>query len=230
MDSTARSLVAECFGTALLLFVIVGSGINAIDYGGSGTVALLAHAVAVGAGLAALIAMLAPVSGAHFNPSVTIGFWLTDVVRISLAGAFIVAQLAGAIIGVVVANLTFGLDAIAVSSTERASLGPMVAEFIATLVLVLLILGLVRTGRTAAVAPAVGAWVAAIMLATVSTGFANPAVTFARIATETFTGIAAIDAFAFILAQLLAAAAAAWLAFALFPAQAVAAESEARHD
>ncbi len=215
--SPARRLLAEFLGTALLLFVIVGSGINAERMSSDGTVTLLAHAVAVGAGLAALIAFLGPVSGAHFNPSVTVGFWLTDAIAIGAAAGYVVMQLAGALVGTVAANLTFDVDAVAVSDTSRSGAGLVGAEFIATFVLVLLILGLVRTGHIAAVAPAVGAWVTAIVLATASTGFANPAVTVARIFTETYTGVAPANAFGFVIAQLTAGIVAAWAAFFFFP-------------
>ena len=127
------------------------------------------------------------------------------------------AQIAGAIAGVVLANLTFGLSAASIATIDRSTVGMVVAEAVVTFVLVLLILGLVRSGNGAAVAPAVGAWVAAIVIATVSTGFANPAVTIARALTDTFAGIAPSDVPAFLAAQFLAGLAAAFVAVAFYP-------------
>jgi glycerol uptake facilitator-like aquaporin len=156
MSDLSRRLVAEFLGAALLLFIIVGSGIAAERLSTDGTIELLAHAVAVGAGLAALIAFLAPVSGAHFNPSVTIGFWLTKSMSLLVSIAHVAAQILGAVTGAVVANATFGEPA-AISVTTRGGVDVLVSEFIVTFVLVLLILGLVRSARSSAVAPAVGA-------------------------------------------------------------------------
>lgn len=210
-------LWAEAIGTALLLYVIVGSGIAVERLGSDGAAQILAHAVAIGAGLAALIAMLAPVSGAHFNPAVTLGFWRTGDIAAGEAGLYVVAQIVGAIGGVALANLSFGLTAASVATAERSEPGMVLAEGVVTFVLVLLILALVRTGRTAAIPASVGAWVAAIVIATVSTGFANPAVTIARTLTDTFTGIVPAHAPAFVAAQLLGGFAAAALAVVFFP-------------
>jgi len=128
--------------------------------------------------------------------------------------------LAGAIAGVVLANLTFGLSAASIATTDRSAVGMVVAEAVVTFVLVLLILGLVRSGNGAAVAPAVGAWVAAIIIATVSTGFANPAVTIARALTDSVAGIAPSGVPAFLAAQFLAGLAAAFAAVAFYPSPA----------
>ena len=217
MKPTSRLLFAEFLGTALLLFVIVGSGIAVEQLSNDGATRLLTHALAVGAGLAALIALFASVSGAHFNPAVTLGFWLTRSITIGLAAGYFAVQLAGAVAGVMLANATFDEGAITLSDTARDGLGRPVAELIATLVLVLLILGLVRTGRTAAVAPAVGAWIIAVIIATVSTGFANPAVTVARTLTDTYSGIDPGSVPAFLIAQFAGAALAAAVVFLLFP-------------
>lgn len=211
-------LWAEAIGTGLLLYVIVGSGIAVERLGSDGAAQILAHGVAIGAGLAALIVMFAPVSGAHFNPAVTLGFWRTGDIAAATAGLYVIVQIAGAIGGVALANLSFGLTAASVATTERSEPGTVLAEGIVTFVLVLLILALVRTGRTAAVGAAVGAWVAAIVIATVSTGFANPAVTIARTVTDTFTGIAPAHAPAFVAAQFVGGFAAAALAMLFFPA------------
>ena len=218
MSDYSRNLAAEFLGTALLLYVIVGSGIAVERLGQDGAGQLLAHAIAVGAGLAALIALLAPVSGAHFNPAVTLGFWLVRAIPGRGALAYVAAQVGGALVGVAVANATFGEGFLAVSETKRGGIGQPAAELIATFVLVLLILGLVRSGRSAFVAPAVGAWVTAIIIATVSTGFANPAVTLARVFTDTYTGITPASASVFLAAQFAGGALAAAVAVFLFPA------------
>lgn len=204
--------MAEGLGTGLLLFVIVGSGIAAESLGTDRAVQLLAHALVVGLGLAVLIALFQATSGSHFNPSVTLGFWMTRQVRRRTALGYVVAQVLGGIAGVVVANVTFDLPALGVATTAREGLGQMAAEAIATFVLVLAILSLVRTGRAAIVPAAVGAWVAAIVFATSSTGFANPAVTIARTLTDSYTGIAPASVAGFLAAQLLAGLAAALVA------------------
>ena len=217
MAARTRPLVAEGLGAGLLLYLIVGSGIMVERLGTDGTSQLLAHSVAVGVGLAALIALLGSVSGAHFNPVVTLGFVATRSFDLASAGLYVVAQVVGAIAGVALANLTFGDPAFTVSTRVRDGLGVPAAEFVATFVLVLLILGLVRSGAIRAVAPAVGAWVAAIIVATASTGFANPAVTTARTLTDTFSGIAPASVGWFLVAQFLASLAAAATAIFLFP-------------
>lgn len=217
MSQATTRLWGEFLGTALLLWVIVGSGIAVERLGSDGTGQLFAHAVVVGAGLAALIAFLAPVSGAHFNPAVSLGFWLTRAIPGRTALAYGCVQIAGALVGVAVASMTFGEGLMTVSDTSRNGIGKPFAELIATFVLVLLILGLVRAGRDAMVAPAVGAWVTAIVVATVSTGFANPAVTIARVFTDTFTGVAPASAPAFLIAQCVGGALAAATAVGLFP-------------
>lgn len=222
MNADTRSLSAEFLGTALLLFVIVGSGIALADLTDDGAIVLIGHAIAVGAALGALITLFSPASGAHFNPAVTLGFCLTKSMTLGLAAAYAGAQIAGAISGVVVANATFDVDVISTSDTARDGLGRPGAELIATFVLVLLILGLVRSGRSSFVAPAVGAWITAVIIATVSTGFANPAVTLARTLTDTYAGIAPASAPAFLVAQFAGGALAAAAAVLLFPTHAVA--------
>ncbi len=217
MRETPRRLTAEALGTSLLLYVIVGSGIAVEQLGGDAAAGLMAHALAVGLALAALIAFLGPVSGAHFNPAVTLGFWRTAGIDGRVAMGYVSAQLAGAVVGVVVANWTFGVEVWALSDTVRLRAGTVGAEAVATFVLVVLILGLVRTGAVAAVAPAVGAWIAAGIFSTSSTAFANPAVTVARMATATFTGIDPGSVTGFVVAQLIAGLAAAAVAVTLFP-------------
>lgn len=212
-----KQTLGEALGTGLLLYVIVGSGIAAETLAADSGVQLLAHAVAVGLGLGALIAMLQTVSGAHFNPSVTLAFWRTRALSTAEAARYVLAQVLGGVLGVMAANLSFNQDIVTVSSTTRNGSGLIVAEVVATFVLVLLILGLVRTDRPGAVPFAVGAWVAAVIFATSSTGFANPAVTITRIFTDTYTGIAPVSVPAFVTAQVIAGLAAAALAAVLYP-------------
>lgn len=216
MSRIRRAMVAEAVGTGLLLYLIVGSGIAAEQLGVDPVIQLFSHAVVVGLGLAALIAVFQTVSGSHFNPTVTIAFWRTAGVGGREAFGFIGAQLAGAVLGVVLANFTFEMGLLEVSTNARTGLGLTVAEAVATFVLVLAILALVRTGRHAAVPAVVGAWVAAIVFATSSTGFANPAVTVGRIFTDSYTGIAPASVSAFLIAQVVAGLAAAGVASQLF--------------
>lgn len=210
------AMVAEGVGTGLLLYVIVGSGIAAEQLGLDPAIQLFSHAVAVGLGLAALIAVFQTVSGSHFNPAVTIAFWRTSGVGGRDALSFIGAQLVGAVAGVALANFTFEIEILQISSNARTGIGLTVAETVATFVLVLAILALVRTGRHGAVPAVVGAWVAAIVFATSSTGFANPAVTIGRIFTDSYTGIAPVSVASFLIAQVIAGFAAASVAALLY--------------
>lgn len=209
-------MVAEGVGTGLLLYVIVGSGIAAEQLGVDPAVQLLSHAVVVGLGLAALIAVFQTVSGSHFNPAVTIAFWRTTSLGGREGFGFIGAQLVGAVAGVALANFTFEIEILDISSNARTGIGLTVAEAVATFVLVLAILMLVRTGRHGAVPAVVGAWVAAIVFATSSTGFANPAVTIGRIFTDSYTGIAPASVAGFLIAQVIAGFAAASVAALLY--------------
>lgn len=212
-----RELIAEGMGSAGLLYIVVGSGIAAETLGSDPGLQLLAHGISVGFGLAVLIALVQTVSGSHFNPSVTVAFWRTGVQSGSEASGYVIAQFLGALVGVALANLTFGERMIAVSQTARFGVGLLAAEAIATFVLVLVILALVRTGRPEAIPAAVGGWVAAVMFATSSTGFANPVVTLARMLTDSYTGIAPSSAVGFVAAQLIAGFAAAPVATLLYP-------------
>ncbi len=199
-----REIAAEGVGTALLLYVIVGSGIAAERLGDDAAAQLMAHAIAVGLALAVLIALFQTVSGSHFNPSVTLAFWRSGAIGGRLAIGYGSAQLVGAVAGVAAANYSFGVGMLQASTTDRGGLGLVFAELISTFILVLVILALVRTDRAQAVPIAVGAWVAAIVFATSSTGFANPAVTLSRVLTDTYTGIAAASVPGFVIAQLAA--------------------------
>lgn len=195
------SLLAEGLGTGLLLYVVVGSGIAVERLGADPASGLFVHAAVVGAALAVLIAMFISVSGSHFNPAVTLAMWRSGRATGRLAGGYVVVQLAGAVIGVVAAHLSFEVDPVSLAAVERSGAGRVLAELIATLVLVAVILILVDTGRTTSIPAAVGAWVATIVVATSSTGFANPAVTVARIFSDSYTGIAPRWVPGFVLAQ-----------------------------
>ena len=210
-----RAVAAELIGTALLLWAIVGSGI-VVTHDGPLVAQLFPHAVVVGLALAAIIVMLGPVSGAHLNPAVTMAAVLLGHLPRTRAAAYVTAQLVGAAIGTVVANLTFGLEPIGLSGRARDGLALAASEVAATLVLVLLIFLMVRAGRqVGAIAAAVGAYIAAAIVFTPSTSFANPAVTLARTLSDTFTGIAPASVPTFVAAQvvgaLLAVALVRWL-------------------
>jgi glycerol uptake facilitator-like aquaporin len=200
--------VAELVGTALLLATVVGSGIMGESLaGGNVAIALLANTIATGAGLVALILTFGPVSGAHFNPAVT----LADASQRGLAWrdvpAYLIAQTTGAFLGVAVAHVMFKQPALFFASHhDRSGIAQLVSEFVATFGLLAVIWGVVRR-RSAAVPFAVGAYITAAYWFTSSTSFANPAVTIARAASDTFAGIRPIDAPGFIVAQLLGAAA-----------------------
>ncbi len=212
-----RAGVAEFVGTALLLFVVVGSGIVVDRLGNDGAEKLFAHAVVVGLSLAALIAMFTDVSGAHFNPLVTTALWKRGDLGGRQAGFYLVAQLLGAIFGTVVAHLSFEHWGLAIASNSRGGWGKALAELIGTFGLVLLILGLSNGGKGAWIPAAVGAWVTAMIFSTASAGFLNPAVTVARTLSDTYTGISPRNVPAFLFAQAIGAATASFLADRLFP-------------
>lgn len=215
MSGGARALVAELLGTALLLLAVVGSGIVASS-ADTAVGALFPHAVVVGLALAVIVRLLQPVSGAHLNPVVTlVDAALGGLARRAVPG-YLAAQLGGAVLGVVGANLLFGLPAATVGTTDRGAATLVASEVVATFGLVLLILGLVRQGAVRTVGPAVGAYVAAAIVLTPSTSFANPAVTVGRVLTDTYTGIAPDGVPPFVAAQLAGGAAAAALARWLF--------------
>lgn len=212
-----RRVVAETLGTALLLYVIVGSGLAAETLTSDAGLRLFAHAITVGLGLGVLITMLQKVSGSHFNPSVTLAFWRTRDIEGREAARYMSAQITGGIVGVVAAHLSFEMTLVSISTTSRGGLGVVFAEGAVTFVLVLVILSLARTDRLSAIPVAVGAWVAAAVFATSSTGFANPAVTIARMFTDSFTGISPTSVPGFLVVQLVAGLAAAGTALIFFP-------------
>lgn len=213
-----RKLFAETLGTALLLAIIVGSGImGAALSGGNDAIALLGNTLATGAGLVVLILVFADVSGAHFNPAVTAVFALRGEIAPAAAAAYVAAQVFGAIIGVLIAHAMFDLDLFEASVKARSGGGQALGEAVATFGLVLTILGCVRY-RPDATPFAVGLFITAGYWFTSSTSFANPAVTIARTLTDTFAGIRAADAPSFIAAEFAGALAALGAARVLYPA------------
>lgn len=214
----ARRVVAEGLGTALLLAVVVGSGIMAERLaGGNVAIALLANTLATGAGLVALILTFGPISGAHFNPAVTLADAWQGGLKWQHAPAYILVQILGAFAGVAAAHLMFGEPLFSASQHARAGYAQWWSEFVATFGLLAVILGCVKS-RASVVPFAVGAYISAAYWFTASTSFANPAVTLARAATDTFAGIRPVDAPGFIVAQLLGAVAATALFRWLYPA------------
>jgi glycerol uptake facilitator-like aquaporin len=202
MPSLPRRIFSEWLGTAFLLATVIGSGIMAQKLaGGNGALALLCNTIPTGCILVVLILIFAPLSGAHFNPAVSLAFALRGELPWPIAALYIAAQITGALIGVWVAHLMFELPVWQFSATSRAGAGQWVAEAIATFGLLLTIFGC--AARTpAAIAYAVGLYITAAYWFTASTSFANPAVTIARALSDTFAGIAPSGVPAFIAAQL----------------------------
>ena len=204
----ARRSVAEALGTALLLATLVGSGIMGERLaGGNVAVALLANTLATGAGLVALILTFGPISGAHFNPAVTLADASQGGLPWREVPAYVLAQCTGAFAGVAAADVMFDLPAFSASRRARTGGAQWLSEFVATFGLLAVIWGCSRR-RSPAVPFAVGAYVTAAYWFTASTSFANPAVTLARAATDTFAGIRPADTPTFIVAQLAGAGAA----------------------
>jgi len=202
MPSLPQRAFCEWLGTAFLLAAVVGSGIMAQKLaGGNGALALLCNTLPTGAILAVLILMFGPLSGAHFNPAVTLAFALRDGLPWSTAAVYIVAQLLGGIAGVWMAHLMFELPVAQFSITVRTGPGQWLAEAVATFGLLLTVFGCVWR-RPDSVAYAVGLYITAAYWFTASTSFANPAVTVARSLSDTFAGIAPAGVPAFIVAQL----------------------------
>lgn len=209
--SLARRAVAELVGTGFLVTAVIGSGIAASrlspdDVG----LQLLENSIATGAVLVALILALQPVSAA-FNPVVTLIERASGLIATRTALALIAAQVVGGVVGAVVANMMFDLEAISISTQERTGSHLLLAEVVATIGLVLVIFGSLRTGRAETVAFAVGGYIAAAYWFTSSTSFANPAVTVARMLSDTFAGISPSSVPWFVLAQLAGGALAALL-------------------
>ena len=207
----SRRLVAELLGTAVLLATVVGSGIMAQRLsGGNDALALLGNTLPTGAILIVLITMLGPISGAHFNPAVTMTFLLRRELVAGEAAAYMVAQLAGALVGVLAAHAMFELPLLQLSVKARSGAAQAFAEWVATFGLILTILLTLRA-KPAAIATSVGLYITAAYWFTASTSFANPAVTLARALSDTFAGIRPNDVPLFVAAQLVGAVCALWL-------------------
>ena len=225
MAGLVRRLLAEFTGTGLLVAVVVGSGIMAARLSpGQLGLELLENTLATVAGLAVLIVVLAPVSGAHLNPVVTAADWL--LARRSGSGvsgrdalAYMAAQTGGAIGGSVLANLMFALPAVSASRTARSAPHLWLGELVATAGLVLVVFALARSGRGALAPVAVAGWIGAAYWATSSTSFANPAVTIGRAFSGTFAGIAPGSVPGFVLAQLAGGAVGLVLVLVFYPAR-----------
>jgi len=201
----AQRLVAEALGTAFLLATVVGSGIMAERLaGGNVAIALLGNTIPTGAILFVLITMLGPISGAHFNPAVTVAFLIRREIGAREAGLFIAVQIVGAIAGTLAAHAMFDLPLLQLSEKVRIGPAQWWSEIVATFGLVVTILATLKA-RPSAIPMAVGLYITAAYWFTASTSFANPAVTIARSLTNTFSGIRPADMPAFMVAQLLGA-------------------------
>ena len=218
----ARRLLAEAVGTAALVTVVIGSGIAAqrLSPGQIG-LQLLENSTATVLGLAVLILLFGPASGAHFNPAVSLIDWAlgrrtgNGLTGLDVA-AYTLAQVAGAVLGAILANTMYSLSAVQVSHHHRATSATFLSEIVATAGLIALIFALARTGRASLSAAAVGAYIGSAYWFTSSTSFANPAVTIGRIFSNTFAGIAPASVPAFLLAQLIGAALGAALVVTLY--------------
>jgi glycerol uptake facilitator-like aquaporin len=200
-----RKWLAEYIGTATLVCVVIGSGIMGTNLSKDSAVALLVNTFSTIFALALLILIIAPISGAHFNPAVS----LVQVVRREMDGlefiAFISAQIAGAITGAIIANVMFDLSAFQISTNERVTTGTLLGEVIATAGLITVIFVLVARAQEKLIPVAVAAWIGSAYFFTSSTSFANPAVTIGRAFSDTFAGINPVSVLPFIIAQIIGA-------------------------
>jgi len=196
--------LSEYIGTAFLLMIVVGSGIMGQSLTDNNALVLLANTIATGAGLTVLIWMFGNVSGAHFNPAVSIIMYANNELKAKELGGYCLFQVSGAITGTLLANYMFGLDLLQFSSNSRTGINLYFSEMIATFGLLLVILR-VRTLKFELIAPAVGLYITAAYWFTSSTSFANPAVTIGRMLTDTFTGIQPENVLLFIISQLIGA-------------------------
>jgi glycerol uptake facilitator-like aquaporin len=199
-----RKLLAEFVGTCFLVMIVIGSGIMAQSLSSDQLSVLLANTIATGAGLTALIWIFISISGAHFNPAVSLIMLLKKELTLKQFSYFVSFQVAGGFFGAILANTMFGLEPLQISANERSGLNIYFSELIATFGLIITILG-VRKLSTFAVAPAVGLYISAGYWYTSSTSFANPAVTLARGFSDTFTGINPEFILPFIIFQLIGA-------------------------
>jgi glycerol uptake facilitator-like aquaporin len=219
-----RRALAELLGSGLLVTIVIGSGIAAQRLSTDAGLQLLENSIATALGLGVLILLLAPISGAHLNPAVSIGDAILGLrdgtgLHAPALGVYVLAQVLGAFSGAVLANAMFAVPT-SISTTDRATPATFLAEVVATAGLVLLIIGLGRTARPVpVVAAAVGCYIGAAYWFTSSTSFANPAVTIGRIFTDTFAGIAPVSALFFVTAQLVGAGIALGLGVVLFPSR-----------
>jgi glycerol uptake facilitator-like aquaporin len=216
-NQVARRLGAEALGTGVLVAAVIGSGIMATNLTTDVALQLLVNALATVAALGVLIAVLGPVSGAHFNPLVTVVEALHRDIRPAEAVGYIDAQFMGGLAGAAAANLMFGLPAWQASTHQRGGWGLWLGEVVATAGLLLTIGALTRTGRGHLGPVLVPVWIGAAYFFTSSTSFANPAVTVARSATDSFAGIAPASVPGFVVAQVIGAAVGAALTIVLFP-------------
>ncbi|HUR17355.1 MAG TPA: MIP/aquaporin family protein [Acidimicrobiales bacterium] len=226
----ARRLVAEALGTALLAMAVIGSGIAAARLSpGDVGLQLLENAVATAAALVAIILALGPVSGAHLNPVVTIADRVLGGITTTEAAFYVVAQVVGGALGAMIANVMFSLPVVELSTHTRSSGGLWVSEVVATFGLLLVIFGIVRSGRSTVAPFAVGTFIGGAYFFTSSTSFANPAVTLARTLSNTFAGIAPGSVAPFVAAQVAGAALAVAAMWVLYPGlRAVADEARTR--
>jgi arsenate reductase len=213
----SRRLLAEFLGSALLAAVVIGSGIAAQELSRDTGLQLLQNSVATAFGLFALILMFGPVSGAHFNPVVSLVDAAFGGLPWRTAAFYIPAQIAGCIAGAILANGMFELPAVSISSTDRVSAAHLLSETVATSGLIVMIFSLVKSGRAAMAAAAVGAYIGAAYWFTSSTSFANPAITVGRMFSDTFAGIAPASVIPFVLAQLVGGGLALGLVRFLYP-------------
>ena len=205
-----RKLLAEFVGTCFLVMIVIGSGIMAQNLSSDQLTILLANTIATGAGLTALIWIFISISGAHFNPAVSLIMFLKKELTLKEFSCFTCFQFIGGFFGAILANIMFGLDPLQISQNERGGFNIYLGEFIATFGLIITILG-VRNLNIHLVAPAVGLYISAGYWFTSSTSFANPAVTLARGLTDTFTGINPEFILPFILFQIIGACVAMFL-------------------
>jgi len=200
--TTAAKLLAEVLGTAMIVAGVIGAGFMVATVGAGFALGLTMIAATVAAVLLVSISILGPVSGAHFNPAVTIAFLLRKAISSAAAAGYIASQVVGAIFGAVVANLMFEVPWLEISATGRFSAGTFLGEVVATFGLVLLILLLVKFEKSHLIAASVAAWIFAGHIFTSSTSFANPAVTIGRVFSDSAASISPDSALWFVLAQL----------------------------
>lgn len=215
---TFRLALAEFFGTLVLVATVVGSGIMGTQMSSDPGVALLINTLSTIFVLALLILILGPISGAHFNPAVTLVLWAKKLQPGTQVLPYVVAQIAGAIGGAILANVMFDQAPIQIATTERVSPGLFLGEIVATAGLLVVILVLIARDQARFVPIAVAAWIGSAYFFTSSTSFANPAVTIGRVFSDSFAGISPASIGPFVLAQLIGAALGAVLAWAILDA------------